>query len=111
MSLEQIARQTTSLTMAEKEQLKEFAKFSKALTSSMPSRMARGEETASSMHPDKFLYKAANYQRQRKQKKVAAAKFKLPPFQPSPYESYNLIYIGVNSVLSQVQLLLISPIE
>lgn len=65
--------------MTEKEQLKEFAKFSKALTSSMPSRMARGEETASSMHPDKFLFKAANYKRQRKQKKVEAAKFKLPP--------------------------------
>ena len=41
-----------ALTMAEKQQLKEFAKFSKALTSSMPSRMARGEETASSMNPD-----------------------------------------------------------
>ena len=58
-----------SLTMAEKRQLKEFAKFSKALTGSMPSRMARGQETASSMRPDEFLYKAAIRQRQRKQKK------------------------------------------
>ena len=67
-----------ALTMAEKQQLKEFAKFSKALTSSMPSRMARGEETASSMNPDVFLYKAANLQRQRRRKKVEAAKVKLP---------------------------------
>ena len=67
-----------SLTMAERERLKQFNVFSKALTSSMPSRMARGEETASALHPDTFLYKAATLQRQRKRKKVEAAKFKLP---------------------------------
>ena len=49
-----------ALTMAEKQQLKEFAKFSKALTSSMPSRMARGEETASSMNPDVLILDEAS---------------------------------------------------
>ena len=67
-----------SLTMAERERLKQFNVFSKALTSSMPSRMARGEETASALHPDTFLYKAATLQRQRKRKKLKLQSLSYP---------------------------------
>jgi hypothetical protein len=58
-ALSKASGQGRHLTMAEKEQMKEFDHFSRALTGSLPSRMARGDETASAYNPGKYLHKAA----------------------------------------------------
>ena len=75
--LAKAAGQGRVLTMAEKEQMKEFDRFSRALTNSLPARIARGDETCSSDKPDVYLLKASKLRRVQ-QKVSSRSKSPLP---------------------------------